>query len=430
MTKRLDRIALIIIDQLRADYREYFTNCARVLRYSSICDTNSIPTSTEAMHANISTGKYPKEHGFISKCFKEKDGDALEELLQKYLSKKLTPISSIGFINGYKTFCFGGKREVVQSIASARDCTLMIHPNKNKSTFKADDEGESFWKEIFFAWKNNYVLPKEIPNKLSRLDIKLINLFEEIINTSKDYDDKFFYLLTLPSLDFIGHKHGPHSDEAISHIKCLDENISEIIKSNENTLFIIAGDHGARRTLKYIIEVKKNTPNAHVYHRERDLYRHIAEIPFDSEENFQHICYDGGILRIWMKRKNNLLTKRDAKMLAKYGTIIDLRLENKNIESKYFEIIQNSNHENLGDIIVVANKDATFCKRSWIDRKVLREKIPRGQNLRINELPVGEHGTYFDEDRHTLILSNYDFRKHIVSNLQIREELEKIMGST
>ena len=65
------KIMLIIIDQLRADYLPHFKKCSSLLPYQAICNTNSFPASTESMHANISTGVYPAQHGFISKKTKK-----------------------------------------------------------------------------------------------------------------------------------------------------------------------------------------------------------------------------------------------------------------------------------------------------------------------------------------------------------------------
>lgn len=88
MQEKTDNIALIIIDQLRADYFRLFKECSRLLPYKAVVDTNSMPTSTEAMHANMSTGEYPATHGFISKETREGER-GLQQIVGKIESKEI-----------------------------------------------------------------------------------------------------------------------------------------------------------------------------------------------------------------------------------------------------------------------------------------------------------------------------------------------------
>ena len=423
--KLFDRIALIIIDQLRADYGQYFPKCHNLLKYHAVCDTKSIPTSTEAMHTNISTGKYPKDHGFISKHPKEIDG--LTELTEKYKSGALTPLSTAGWTYGYTTFCLGGKFEVVYAMALPKECALMIFSeNKSIPGFKLeyDKKGNPFWIEIFETWKNRNKHLDKIED-YTKFDKQLISLFEEVYYKCTEAKGLFFNMLTLPSIDLLGHKTGPCSTEIVNHLGFLDEKLAHIIKTNPSDLFILAGDHGCRTTTKYFIGEREKRPFlAHAYAQEGDLYKYLASIELDSSNasNIQHICYDGGKLSIWLNT-NCFLSEQDTILLAEQGKIIDLRTNN--LDSDFLEIIENSKHRNLGDILVIPHEQSTFCKWNWID-VLVRSKILQNQSLKLGELPIGEHGTYYLKDRHTLFMSNYDFGDSL-ANKQIREELEKLM---
>lgn len=424
-----ERIALIIIDQLRADYKDYFPECSKLLPYSAICDTNSIPTSTEAMHANISTGKYPKDHGFVSKSKRKQEKSELEQLIEKFDSGELTPLSSSASKKGYGFVCMCGKPELVDLLGRTEEYALVLYPHKetgiivvNGINKRLKDETSLFLNIAGYTHLSKDLLPDGTRSRI------LIDVFKHLLDKCGE-GSKLLSILALPSLDYIGHKYGPLSEETIEHVYFLDEKIAELIKSNDDILFVIAGDHGCRKTQKYLIEVREDDARfASIYQQDGSLFKNKGAIKFDSEYNFQDISYDGGILRVWFKIKNSILVKRDAEILTEYGTIIDLRLKQNENKQLPLEVLDNSRHDNLGDIVVVSNKDATFCKRTWLDPELIERKILKNQDLKKDELPIGEHGTYYAEDRQTLFMSNHDFGKNIFLNLQIRNEIEKVMG--
>ncbi len=423
--QKSDKIALIIIDQLRRDYEPYFTKCRKLLSYCTTCDTNSIPASTEAMHTNISVGKYPVEHGVISK--KSKDGNDIEELVRKFFSKEIIPLASVGFNKGYKTFCAGGKSAVVNIMSLPLESELRVfavrYPDQ-KWEIKSDNETGSYWESAYKSWKAEQ--PAHIYSP-TELDASILDLFGKILAADKASDNKFFYILALSGLDTIGHDWGPHSDKVLSHIASLDEKIAKLIDANKNHLFIIAGDHGCRRTDRYVIQLDENMPReAGICHREGDIYKPVCHFMFDSENKLQYLSYDGGKFRIWLD-KGVALSQKDAELLSRYGTIIDLRSETINVDLRFLEAIENSRHNNAGHILVVSKEDSTFCKRAWVKKAETIEKIRNQKELQLLELPIGEHGTYYDADRLTLFMSNHDFGKEKLFNLQIREEIEKVM---
>lgn len=421
--KRLyDRIALIIIDQLRHDYAEYFSNCSRLCRTKTKCDTNSIPTSTEAMHANISLGKYPREHGVFSK--QSKDVKDIEILAEMYATNALSSLASIGYNRGYKTFFVGGKKDVADIVATDLDSDLRVFGEKqegNKWKLGSNNSEGSYWEQEYSSWLNRH----PFIFSATEMDYCLLGLLKDILVADRNKNNDFFYVLALPGLDFIGHRWGPHSSETRNHIRSLDRKIADLMKANDDVLFVVAGDHGCRSTDKYVIQRDDNNRMAGIYHKVGEIYK-PADV-YEFADNFQFISFDGGKLRLWLHEGCDL-SARDTHFLSDYGKIIDLRPRViDGVEPKFLEIIENSRHVNAGDVIVVSNKDATFCKRTWIHEAQIRKKISNQQELQLDELPRGEHGTYYDEDRITLLLSTHDFKKESFLNLNIRQEIEKLM---
>lgn len=416
------RIALIIIDQLRYDYAEYFSDCSRLCKTKTKCDTNSIPTSTEAMHANIALGKYPCEHGVFSK--QSKDAKDIEVLAEMYATNALSSLASIGYSRGYKTFFAGGKKDVADIVATDLDSDLRVFGEKQEGhKWKLDSnnyEG-SYWEKEYSLWhdRNPFIFSP------AEMDCCLLSLLKDVLVADRNKNNGFFYVVALPGLDFIGHKWGPHSSETISHIKDIDRTIADLIESNDDVVFIIAGDHGCRNTDKYVIQRDDNDRIAGIYHKAGEIYKPAGVYEF--ADNFQFISFDGGKLRLWLHEGCDL-SAGDMRFFSDYGKIIDLRhAVLDNVEPRFREIIENSRHTNAGDVIVVSNEDSTFCKRTWINEAKTRKKISNQQDLELYELPRGEHGTYYDKDRLTLLLSTQDFKKESFLNLDIRQEIEKLM---
>jgi hypothetical protein len=148
-----------------------------------------------------------------------------------------------------------------------------------------------------------------------------------------------------------------------------------------------------------------------------NCFKFRKEVAIDNEHRIRKFGYDGGLLRIWLNDGQMQISPDDSAFLALYGQICS----NANLpgDGEFRQIYENSVHENLGDLTVVANKNVTFCKNSWLDENVLTKIISNRATLAIGELPLGEHGTYHPEDRFSLLMSNHDFGAEYFQNTEI-----------
>lgn len=411
-TKQFKNISLIIIDQLKADYARYFEKCSKLLPYQAVCDTASIPASTEAMHANISFGVYPKEHGMIFRSTRDED-DGLRQIIKKMSEETVMPLASIALKHGYKPYLIGGKLETIRVMGNPKECSLFLQYNKRSCFLEGTDEGII----TQVGTELGAIQNKEHFN----LDAILLDLYKSIISTQKNC----FAILTLPILDFLGHKFGANSPEVIQHIRYLDDALQKTIeKTIDNTVFIVTGDHGCRNTTRYVIESDERDPRiVKIYKQKGELLVPCETYFLDNKRNLINIKYDGGVLRIWTK--NNTLSVEDTQFLSTYGTIFSDTYD-YHVNGKLHNLVKKSRHENLGDIFVVAYPDTTFCKRIWIKPSVF-EKVINGVTITRNEAPIGEHGTYYKEDRDVYFMSNYDFQTSGLKNVMIRTYLENLM---
>ena len=410
------KIMLIIIDQLRADYLSHFKKCSSLLPYQAVCSTNSFPASTESMHANISTGMYPKDHGFISKNTKGGQ-DGLVQLVEKLRSKQVPSLASLASESGFSTYVIGGKEETVRVMGTEENCALMIHYDKKNKKFiprKARNDLRGKIQSIFRENQHTNIDQKNLDRNVLVMANELIQLLP----------NPFLYIVTLSSLDSIGHASGPNSNEVHRHLAFLDNEINSLVQKITPSSVIITGDHGCRNVSRYVIEPESNSA-INVYCIDGQSIKPYEQYKLTSI--MDAIQYDGGLLRIWMKENNNL-SEQDLSFFSRYGYVfphyIEQGLADKEIERLYY----NSIHENLGDVFVIAQGDASFLKLDWIHDKLIQRKVAQRENIKLGDLPIGEHGTYDREDNRVCFLSNIEDLGPEFNNVQIYNIIKRIMS--
>jgi hypothetical protein len=214
--------------------------------------------------------------------------------------------------------------------------------------------------------------------------------------------------------------YGPISKKVVEYLTSLDNKLSAIInRVRYDSLVIITGDHGCRQTEKYLVECdKKDSRKIVIYESDYSGFNFKEDYVLDCEKRFKNIQFDGGILRIWFEQNDSFLSEADRKFLLKYGKIINTKMG----------LINNSKHPNLGDIVVEADHNITFCKHNWINDTVKEQKIPKKERLLKWDLPKGEHGTSHPDDRYVHFMSNYDFEIKELVNVDIKRFLEDIFN--
>lgn len=420
MSKSIDRITLIIVDQLRADYLPLLPRCSLLLPHKAVCETKSIPASTEAMHANISTGLFPREHGFVSKVTSEGD-EGLEQLEGLFDAGHVSSISSTAAGHGFDTYVIGGKPEAVLTMGREEECALRIHYDKKKLSFISVGRKKALFDDLVRILDSEQY--KDV--KPENLDGRVLSIAE--IVTSKVASPNSLFVITLPSLDKLGHIYGPNSAETTRHLAFLDGAIERVIGlTGGSNAVIVTGDHGCRTTTRYLIEADSDDPRRFVVYTWNGIqYKFLEEHRIDSEGNLRKIQYDGGILRLWFGKTPGLLSENDSEFLGRYGTMC---LPHQEGCGALMEVYRQSRHTNSGDITVVADSDVTFCKSGWVDDAVKQDKIARILPLDRYDLPIGEHGTHHPEDSEVGIMSNHEIGTSRICNTKIKSFVERMMA--
>jgi hypothetical protein len=400
-------IMLIIIDQLRADYVQYMPRCAALLPYHAVCDTNSIPSSTEAMHATISMGVYPKDHGFISKIT-ERGKTGLKELTDRIESGEFSTLAGAATRNGLETYVIGYKPETVQVMGTANECKLRVFADGRK--LKIESRDEDLVRELAETYAKYTATSENISTdeQLIRMQLRLSDIWPQGRKLS---------VLALPHNDILGHKYGPASPEVKTHLQRIDGAIEELIqRMQETTHLLLVGDHGCRRITEHVIEIPSDKL-AVAYRKQKDAWVSEEEHRFD-EKTIRKIEYDGGMLRLWLEGRSTPLHE-DTEFLQRYGTLHN--------NKKPDRANQNSHHENMGDLTVQANENVIFCRKDWIHDPSVFLRIYQKSNLPEYSIPHGEHGTGHREDRETPALSNFDTKRSRLFTVEIRAILEELM---
>jgi predicted AlkP superfamily pyrophosphatase or phosphodiesterase len=413
-------IVLIIVDQLRADYAHFLPRCSKLLPYSTVCETNSIPASTEAMHANISTGKYPREHGFISKTGRSRL-DGLEEVQELIKSGRLSSIASMAESYSFPVYAIGGKPETIKVVGSAEQCALRVNYDATRGRFLLDGYCQDRFSSLqdFFETAESRSLPQDA---LDHLILKIAGLAVKQTRQTQS-----FFILTLPALDSIGHKHGPGSQNIEDHLSVLDSALHDFMESlSGNPSIILMGDHGCRTTLEYAIEASAIDPRQVVVYRMADGNLQFNQhYELDRLQCLKDMQFDGGILRMWYDEGNRKLSPDDFSFLSRFGMVCGAGY---NFTEEVALPYEQSSHPNLGDAVVVANKGVTFCKRRWIHSSESRNKISSRDVLDRGDIPVGEHGTFHEEDRRVLLISNRGLGQYEpIEHIKIRSIVEEMM---
>ncbi|KAL3275762.1 hypothetical protein HHI36_020507 [Cryptolaemus montrouzieri] len=209
------RVVLFIIDGLRADTifgvngnRTPFLTSIRNTRATWGISVATFPTESRTGHAAIISGIHEDASAVFNSfySFSEKFDSVLNR------SRNIWLIASAHMIDIFKFL--SGKNKRINSYSFSWD--------EDQTMIKGD-------KWVFDTLKK---------------------VLEEKKNYSALYEGQSVFLMSLATIDLIGHNFGPNSKEIIIPLKFIDENI-EILESmfqkvfgDESTTFILTSDHG------------------------------------------------------------------------------------------------------------------------------------------------------------------------------------------
>jgi len=430
--RKVKKLLLVVLDQFRYDYASYLKKCRNYISSIKLCDANSIPTMTESMHTNISTGKYPGKHEIISDSYyDERKKPSLipfpsmyQNLISLIDSGEINFLSRLAYEKGYLVWCVGGKPKTAQLLTQLEACNVRVL--RDVATNKAGVQSiHRRFKKPLEKVIDKQNLREYRAKKLDdpRLDLWVANLAQVVINNVLKDASPWLGIIAFPALDYIGHTYGPASRECITAIKQLDKILFNIFSNPDlnDAFIIITGDHGCR-TIKtaIIMDEEKDPKKFIVYKRYADMFVVEDEIPIGSliRKALSHIILDGGMIRFWLQEMNSIARLVEwldsAKGLGKYLAKICSSLEKSDLQ-----IIEHSRHRNFGEIFALAEEDVAFFRREWF--RASRWKITQGEPLVAGEeMPLGEHGSIWEEDRYVpLILSQKIPERKSYENIDI-----------
>ncbi|MHA1301595.1 MAG: alkaline phosphatase family protein, partial [Candidatus Helarchaeota archaeon] len=333
-----------------------------------------LPTSTGAGHATISTGTLPIKHGILGLEWYDKEknlkntvitkGRNFCEIKQKFESSNLTLSESIAkkfYEENYKIKCIAGK-----------DLPILIlgHGIDEKCI------------------KNCCDIPM--------LDQCVFDEINDFINNDFKIDDHIAIICSLSATDIIGHKFGPQSIQIRDHLKFLDKEICTIFlnKKLNDTLKIVTSDHGAVKT-DYVARIQEVEGNYIFILYNTKTGKIWKKIEFEDEDIVKNNIIEEGIC--YLNSKNTKNTKEKIKnMLGQY-----VQVEVVNISE--LDHIKNSNHDSIGDLILLPKKINSKSKFRFVKEKY-------GSKIK------GEHGS----------ISNEEIKIPLIQITNNKEGLQKI----
>lgn len=440
LNQKKRNILIVVLDQFRYDYVDHLVKTRNNLKFLYKCDANSMPTMTETMHANISTGQYPSKHGIISDS--TFDNYTRQKLNFPQMYAFFSSLVNRGMLNlvskivhelGYSVCCIGGKPKSVQLLCSLEDCVIRISrdPEKGEADIESPANYEHIRKSISdLIRKNNLLYFSGKFVKTPSFDRWIIDLAFLVFGSYIKNSSPWFFLITLPALDYIGHKYGPGSSECLQAVNIIDGLLDNLftVTSIYNPFFIVIGDHGCRSINVAIMLDNEASPQKFIVYKKRtSQFEFMKYIPIDRSvrDDINHIQLDGGLIRIWIKDLNKV--GRISKWVSApecLGTYVRKIPSDKKGDSS--KIMRNSVHNNLGNLYLTAKKSVAFLRRGWYEgHSKLLEKKPL---LLSEEVPLGEHGSIFMEDRQVpLLLSDNPLKLQKIRNVDILRIIKKII---
>ncbi len=237
------RLAVILIaDQFRYDYLALLDQS--FLKSSFLytnCHQKHIPTVTAVGHATISTGVPPRIHGIVSNDRSVEDPEhgksprnlkyptVGDELKIKYPKSKVLSISL-------------KDRAAILTGGFLADAVVWFENGKLTTS--------NYYKKP--EWLDHLNATYSLKDELFEGNRFLLEVFKEVLKKENLGKDTFpdIVFLSLSSLDIVGHRYGPNSEEVKRIVKQIDTVIREILRfldkevGKGNYVLIFTSDHG------------------------------------------------------------------------------------------------------------------------------------------------------------------------------------------
>lgn len=436
-TCKKKNLLMVVFDQFKYDYARYLKKSKTYLPFFQLCDTNSIPTMTESMHANISTGNYPTIHGIISdSCYQKKPPKKITTFSQmhtQFLSLidagRMNLLSKSAYEKGYHVCCVGGKPSAVQLLSEPGTSEIRIWRQRKTGDAYLESQSTSLETQIY-----NIIDKKKLchfpDDHLAdpSFDSWVYDLTKVVFDSYLKDKDGWLLMVAFSALDYIGHMYGPGSSKALQSVSKLDQLLRNLINltGNCDPFLLVVGDHGCRVIETAImLDDEFNPSKLFIYEREKDQFVFKHELFLDPPllRLIGRIQFDGGLIRIWLNELRGAKKTLEwfSTNLYSYGEPIT-PYGRRDIP----EIIRNSSHDNLGDLFILAKQNVAFFRKGWCPGfwKVLEKKPLKLSS----DIPLGEHGSMSIEDRHVpLLLSHEPFELAKPKNIDVFNIIKSVI---
>jgi predicted AlkP superfamily pyrophosphatase or phosphodiesterase len=434
-----DKIVLVIIDQFGRGYAQFLKKTKNVLGQPMLSEADCIPTVTETMHTVLSTASHPQDHGIIGdKWFLKKTNrefnilEGVQKVYDCFSKSGISLLSEKAFKRQLPFFIVGGKEKVVRLLSRRQHSNIMLFRGDHSREIEVESSNLVFEDELKNEIRSRFGTFVNIDVESPDYDRKLQEIAFYILRKYVILESGWVFTICLSGLDYLGHRFGPDCSqnyirEEIDSVDLFLEQIYLFLAKKfgeEQFLFIVVGDHGCRKVDKVLLPTEEK-PGFTIYEKKNTFhFDRSSQKTFYFKENsalntklircktkegltyFSSIC-DGGTIRFWLQHGttvdeiNEIIKTLESEPypngLADFVDKVYI-VNDKNNRSE----IMNSKHEFLGDIIVVAKKDCGFMRPTWVP-----ENKP---------IPLGEHGTYFEEDKLVPLFCNHkrilNYRTH------------------
>ena len=273
-------ILLLVLDGMRRDYFDRYAAAMPVLSglrkrsaWFANAQVNFLPTNTAVGHSSISTGTDPRIHGITGVSIYDDIKRQRHELFrgttpQDLLALTLSDVWQLATRGRAVIIAQGSIDRAATPLAGHGACQV----NGRKVALASYDQTTGNW----MSDDNCFLLPEYLKEKNAKTlwsadgrwmthkidstsNIRYSGLFPafeadsmvEMIERERIGEDEVpdMILLNYKGADFVGHKHGPNSDELRVTLGEMDRNLARILRALEkkvgvNYMLAVTADHG------------------------------------------------------------------------------------------------------------------------------------------------------------------------------------------
>ncbi|HVE14589.1 MAG TPA: alkaline phosphatase family protein, partial [Elusimicrobiota bacterium] len=233
-------VAVIVVDQMRADYLERFRGratggFARFLKDGAVYTQARqlhVPTETCPGHAALSTGEMPDAHGIVGNDWREAaGGDEVYCASDARFNRGPGRLAATALADRLKEADPASK---ALAISGKDRAAIMLGGHKPDAAIWIDRGGApttSGYYGEFPAWaKSAASATPAKPDELDRLTLELALAGLRAMSLGAD-EHPDLLLLSFSATDYIGHAHGPDSAQIGEDLEALDARLARLFEA-------------------------------------------------------------------------------------------------------------------------------------------------------------------------------------------------------